>query len=74
MGLSVASLGLLGLTLMYMFFMWRLGLTSADFALNLKEVTGIVVGFSMGASSVALFARVGGGIYTKAAPTSAAFV
>ena len=74
MGLSVASLGLLGLTLMYMFFMWRLGLTSADFALNLKEVTGIVVGFSMGASSVALFARVGGGIYTKAADVGADLV
>ncbi|MEA2081519.1 MAG: sodium-translocating pyrophosphatase, partial [Elusimicrobiota bacterium] len=74
MGLAVASLGLLGLTLMYMFFMWRTGLTSPDFAANLKNVTSIVVGFSMGASSVALFSRVGGGIYTKAADVGADLV
>ena len=56
MGLSVASLGLLGLGLLYVIFEW-LSLSS----------TSIISGFSMGASSIALFARVGGGIFTKAA-------
>jgi len=74
MGLSVASLGLMGLSLMFIFFMWQRGLTSTDIAKNLLDVTNIVVGFSMGASSVALFARVGGGIYTKAADVGADLV
>lgn len=55
MGLSVASLGLLGLGVLYYFF-------GADLS-----VAQIVSGFSMGASSIALFARIGGGIFTKAA-------
>jgi len=74
MGLSVASLGLMGLSLMFIFFMWQRGLTSTDIAKNLLDITNIVVGFSMGASSVALFARVGGGIYTKAADVGADLV
>ena len=55
MGLSVASLGLIGLGIFYYF--WG----------QYVETTGVVSGFSMGASSIALFARVGGGIFTKAA-------
>lgn len=55
MGLSVASLGLIGLGGMYYAF-------SGDL-----NVVGIISGFSMGASSIALFARIGGGIFTKAA-------
>ncbi|MCD6412928.1 MAG: sodium-translocating pyrophosphatase [Elusimicrobia bacterium] len=74
MGLSVASAGLLGLSLMYFLFLWQQGLFSTDFAANLVAATNIVVGFSMGASSVALFARVGGGIYTKAADVGADLV
>jgi K(+)-stimulated pyrophosphate-energized sodium pump len=54
MGLSVAALGLIGIGVMYFFFG-----TPADHE--------PMIGFAMGASSVALFARVGGGIYTKAA-------
>jgi K(+)-stimulated pyrophosphate-energized sodium pump len=54
MGLSVASLGVLGLGIMYLFF-------------GTPEHHEPFIGFAMGASSVALFARVGGGIYTKAA-------
>jgi K(+)-stimulated pyrophosphate-energized sodium pump len=54
MGISVASLGLLGLGLLFFFF-------------GYPELHEPLVGFGMGASSVALFARVGGGIYTKAA-------
>ncbi len=55
MGLSVASLGLLGLGVFYA--VWG----------QFVETTGVISGFSMGASSIALFARVGGGIFTKAA-------
>ncbi len=61
MGMSVASLGLMGMTLLYL---WLSGGSSLD-ALN---------GFAMGASSIALFARVGGGIYTKAADVGADLV
>ena len=56
MGMSVVGLGLLGITLLMMFY-------------NAEGVNFVnyVLGFSFGASSIALFARVGGGIYTKAA-------
>ena len=54
MGLSVASLGLLGVGVFYLLF--------GD-----PETAKYISGFAMGASSIALFARVGGGIYTKAA-------
>jgi K(+)-stimulated pyrophosphate-energized sodium pump len=60
MGLAVASLGLIGLGIFYFIF-W-------------KHSPEVVNGFSMGASSVALFARVGGGIYTKAADVGADLV
>ncbi len=66
MGMSVAGLGLLGLSLLY-----------ALFYLLLKDplaAATVLAGFSMGASSVALFARVGGGIYTKAADVGADLV
>ncbi|WP_408998085.1 sodium-translocating pyrophosphatase [Syntrophus buswellii] len=53
MGLSVASLGLLGLGVFFMLF------AGTD--------PGVINGFAMGASSIALFARVGGGIFTKTA-------
>ncbi len=59
MGLSVASLGLLGLGGM----LWIL-LEAMGYDLN---QINIISGFSMGASSIALFARIGGGIFTKAA-------
>jgi len=59
MGLAVASFGLLGLGLLFFFL-------SANFAVDPNSASTIW-GFSMGASSIALFARVGGGIFTKAA-------
>jgi K(+)-stimulated pyrophosphate-energized sodium pump len=59
MGLAVASFGLLGLGLLYT------GL-AASLAVDPHSIS-VVWGFSMGASSIALFARVGGGIFTKAA-------
>jgi K(+)-stimulated pyrophosphate-energized sodium pump len=55
MGLSVAALGLLGL-----------GILTLAYGFSIESAS-IISGFSMGASSIALFARVGGGIYTKAA-------
>ena len=62
MGLSVASLGLLGIGLLYYFF-------GGD-----PHTAHAIHGFGMGASSVALFARVGGGIYTKSADVGADLV
>ncbi|AGH95668.1 sodium-translocating pyrophosphatase [Pseudobdellovibrio exovorus] len=59
MGLSVAALGLLGLGLVYYFYQ-----TS-------EHVGTILHSFAVGASSIALFARIGGGIYTKAADVGA---
>ncbi len=64
MGLSVASLGLLGVGALFWYF---------DVLKNATNVT-IINGFSMGASSIALFARVGGGIFTKTADVGADLV
>ena len=67
MGLSVAGLGLLGLTLAYYVLVEVMGI---DVAVGLDLLTG----FALGASSIALFSRVGGGIYTKAADVGADLV
>ncbi|MDX1439532.1 MAG: sodium/proton-translocating pyrophosphatase, partial [Rubricoccaceae bacterium] len=64
MGLSVVGLGLLGLGGLFLAYD---GLTEWDIA----KVINVIAGFSLGASSIALFARVGGGIYTKAADVGA---
>ena len=69
MGLSVASLGLLGIGLV---FLW-VG-RAADSEAAFRIFSEIIAGFAMGASSIALFARVGGGIYTKAADVGADLV
>ncbi len=69
MGLSVASLGLLGIGIVMRIYM---GDPSTDSAW--KAFSEIITGFAMGASSIALFARVGGGIYTKAADVGADLV
>ncbi|MCS7151322.1 MAG: sodium-translocating pyrophosphatase [Endomicrobia bacterium] len=74
MGLSVVGLGLLGLSLVYIAFIWYLLTTGSDLTQAVSEATAMIVGFSMGASSIALFARVGGGIYTKAADVGADLV
>ncbi len=66
MGMSVVGLGLLGLTLCYILFFRIFN--------NINQAVEIVAGFSFGASSIALFARVGGGIYTKAADVGADLV
>jgi K(+)-stimulated pyrophosphate-energized sodium pump len=70
MGLGVVGLGVLGLGSLYLFFGDMFG-TGAD---SINRVLAVVTGFSFGASSIALFARVGGGIYTKAADVGADLV
>ncbi len=67
MGMAVVGLGLLGLSVAYMIVSNFTGLAQA-------EVLTIVTGFGLGASSIALFARVGGGIFTKAADVGADLV
>ncbi|WP_117880042.1 sodium-translocating pyrophosphatase [Aureibaculum luteum] len=77
MGLGVVGLGILGLSGLFMAyqFMWPSTGLSVDLkAENLSMVLNVLSGFSLGASSIALFARVGGGIYTKAADVGADLV
>jgi len=62
MGLSVASLGLIGIGIFYYFF-------GKD-----PATAQVINGYAMGASSIALFARIGGGIYTKSADVGADLV
>jgi K(+)-stimulated pyrophosphate-energized sodium pump len=67
MGLVVVGLGLLGLSSLFY-------LLSTMTVLTLAETVNVLFGFSLGASSIALFARVGGGIFTKAADVGADLV
>ncbi len=73
MGLSVAALGLLGIGLLYRLLAADAlpGMTPES---DLPRFAEIIAGFAMGASSIALFARVGGGIFTKAADVGADLV
>src|SRR5690625_1291003 len=66
MGLAVAALGLVGVGIWY-FFLGAGAISDFEFV----EFSEIISGYAMGASSIALFARVGGGIYTKAADVGA---
>ncbi len=63
MGMNVVGLGLLGLSGLFIFY------SNMDW--DISKVINVLSGFSLGASSIALFARVGGGIYTKAADVGA---
>lgn len=71
MGMGVVGLGILGLSLLFILYGNLYGLDSAD---HVNRVITVITGFSFGASSIALFARVGGGIYTKAADVGADLV
>jgi K(+)-stimulated pyrophosphate-energized sodium pump len=71
MGMCVVGLGLMGLTGLTLVYFKMFGSESAAL---ISTVLPILTGFSMGASSIALFARVGGGIYTKAADVGADLV
>ncbi len=67
MGMAVVGLGLTGLILYYF-------LGTRLIGLDLDSMTSVLTGFGLGASSIALFGRVGGGIYTKAADVGADLV
>lgn len=72
MGIGVTGLAVLGLGgLLIIFLHWFGGLQSKE---NLEKALEALTGFSLGAESIALFARVGGGIYTKAADVGADLV
>mgnify|MGYP001291424263 FL=1 len=68
MGLGVVGLGVLGLSSLFMIY------SNMEWGTNIEMVLNVLSGFSLGASSIALFARVGGGIYTKAADVGADLV
>jgi len=74
MGLGVAGLAVLGLSLLFLFFLGQFMNSSGSFYGNMTIVLETLAGFSLGAESIALFARVGGGIYTKAADVGADLV
>jgi K(+)-stimulated pyrophosphate-energized sodium pump len=67
MGLGVVGLGALGLGSLFLLY-------QAQYGDDIGKVLSVLTGFSFGASSIALFARVGGGIYTKAADVGADLV
>ncbi len=67
MGMSVVGLALLGLGTLFILY-------TKLFSGNIIQILNVLTGFSLGASSIALFARVGGGIYTKAADVGADLV
>ena len=76
MGLGVAGLAVLGLTMFFIFF-YNFFMGGASGAFSVDKMTIVLetlAGFSLGAESIALFARVGGGIYTKAADVGADLV
>ena len=73
MGLGVAGLAVLGLGGLFIVFLQLFHVTSAN-SVEMRTAIEVLTGFSLGAESIALFARVGGGIYTKAADVGADLV
>jgi len=71
MGMAVVGLGVLGLGGLFVIYGDLFGVDDVN---SLHRVITVITGFSFGASSIALFARVGGGIYTKAADVGADLV
>lgn len=71
MGMGVVGLGVLGLSILFIIFGNLFGTGDVT---SVNKVITVITGFSFGASSIALFARVGGGIYTKAADVGADLV
>lgn len=77
MGMSVVGLGVLGLSVLLLLYLSIFGVSLTDGSADTSgvvRVVSVLTGFSLGASSIALFARVGGGIYTKAADVGADLV
>jgi len=73
MGLGVAGLAVLGLGSLFIVFLKIFNVVTVD-SNEMKTAIEVLTGFSLGAESIALFARVGGGIYTKAADVGADLV
>lgn len=73
MGIGVVGLGIIGLSSLYFFFQNYFN-PGGENDVDLVRVLNVLTGFSLGAESIALFARVGGGIYTKAADVGADLV
>ena len=71
MGMGVVGLGVLGLSGLFFFYHGHFDPTTKE---GMTKILAVLTGFSFGASSIALFARVGGGIYTKAADVGADLV
>jgi K(+)-stimulated pyrophosphate-energized sodium pump len=71
MGMGVVGIGVLGLSVLFIVYSQIFGVDTQN---GLNQVITVITGFSFGASSIALFARVGGGIYTKAADVGADLV
>ncbi|MCD6063482.1 MAG: inorganic pyrophosphatase [Flavipsychrobacter sp.] len=74
MGLGVAGLAVLGLGSLFIILKMIFAPDSAVDSLEMERTIEVLTGFSLGAESIALFARVGGGIYTKAADVGADLV
>jgi K(+)-stimulated pyrophosphate-energized sodium pump len=72
MGMSVVGLGVFGLSALFAIYAWNFSIL--DKPDMITTLLSVLAGFSLGASSIALFARVGGGIYTKAADVGADLV
>jgi K(+)-stimulated pyrophosphate-energized sodium pump len=76
MGLGVAGLAVLGLSTLFIIF-YKIYVVNTGSSVNgaaMEKAIEVLAGFSLGAESIALFARVGGGIYTKAADVGADLV
>jgi len=71
MGMGVVGIGVLGLSVLFIIYSQVFGVDTQN---GVNQVITVITGFSFGASSIALFARVGGGIYTKAADVGADLV
>ncbi len=77
MGLGVAGLAVFGLSFLFLAFTYQFmnsGAGTEGFVHEMERTLEVLAGFSLGAESIALFARVGGGIYTKAADVGADLV
>ena len=74
MGMMVVGLGLVGISVLYLVFGAIADTSAGAVTESASDIMKWVAGFSFGASSIALFARVGGGIYTKAADVGADLV
>ncbi|MGZ5242283.1 MAG: sodium-translocating pyrophosphatase [Bacteroidia bacterium] len=74
MGMGVAGLAVLGLGSLFIVFYYMFANGEAATSMEMRKAIEVLTGFSLGAESIALFARVGGGIYTKAADVGADLV